>query len=344
MTAPGDRRPARVAAAGLELPALGLGTAPLGWLYESVDAPQAAGTLRAAVAAGLRYVDTAPSYGLGVAERRTGSALRDVRHQVVLSTKVGRVLRPPADGESAEAFPGAPRLRCVPDFSADGIRRSLEESLERLGVDRVDVVYLHDADDFEDEVYRSAYPALARLRDEGLVRAIGVGMNQSAMPARFVERLDVDLVLLAGRYNLLDQSALGDLLPACARRGTGVVVGGVFGSGILADPRPGARYGYRPADPAVLARARRVQEVCRRHGVPLTTAALRFPLGHPSVVNVLVGMRHPDEVAANTAAFGRAVPAGLWADLTAEGLLDPHAPVPESSAPALTAAVPHPGR
>jgi D-threo-aldose 1-dehydrogenase len=314
------------------LPSLGLGTAPLGFLYEPVDEEQAGSTIAYALDHGVSYLDTAPGYGLGVAERRVGQALRSAPPGVIVSTKVGRVLTEPT-GPFTPPFPGAPRLRAQFDFSRDGILRSLEDSLRRLGTDRVDVVYLHDPDDHEDEVYRSAYPTLARLREEKVVGAIGVGMNQSAMPARFVSRLDLDLVLLAGRYSLLDHSALADLLPACADRGVGVVVGGVFNSGILADPGPRARYAYRPATDDELGRARRVREVCRRHGVPLAAAAMRFPLGHPAVVSVLVGMRSPAEVAGNLAAVEHPVPDELWAELRAEGLLAPDTPTPHRHLP-----------
>ncbi|GIH19510.1 oxidoreductase [Rugosimonospora africana] len=317
---------------GPRLPTLGLGTAPLGFLYEPVDDEQAAATIARALEGGVSYLDTAPGYGLGVAEARVGRALRSADPGVIVSTKVGRVLTEPA-GPFTPPFPGAPRLRARFDFSRDGILRSLEDSLRRLGTDRVDVVYLHDPDDHEDEVYRSAYPTLARLREEKVVGAIGVGMNQSAMPARFVSRLDLDLVLLAGRYSLLDHSAITDLLPACARRGVGVVVGGVFNSGILVDPGPHARYAYSPASDDELARALRVREVCRRHGVPMSTAAMRFPLGDPAVVSVLVGMRSPAEVAANLAAFGHPVPDDLWSELRAEGLLAPDTPTPTTGAP-----------
>jgi D-threo-aldose 1-dehydrogenase len=314
------------------LPSLGLGTAPLGFLYEPVDDEQAAGTIAAALDHGVSYLDTAPGYGLGVAEARVGRALRYAPPGVIVSTKVGRVLTEPT-GPFTPPFPGAPRLRAQFDFSRDGILRSLEDSLRRLGTDHVDVVYLHDPDDHEDEVYRSAYPTLAQLREEKVVGAIGVGMNQSAMPARFVSRLDLDLVLLAGRYSLLDHGALADLLPACADRGVGVVVGGVFNGGILADPGPGARYAYRPATDDELRRARRVRDVCRRHGVPLAAAAMRFPLGHPAVVSVLVGMRSPAEVAGNLAAFAHPVPDDLWAELRAEGLLAPDTPTPHRHLP-----------
>jgi D-threo-aldose 1-dehydrogenase len=341
---------------GIRFPALGLGTAPLGWLYDAVDDDQATRTIHSALRNGLRYLDTAPNYGLGIAERRIGDALAsdtpasdplgvdalnvDRRGDrlgggVILSSKVGWTLRVPEVGAPyAASFPGAPRLRAVPDFSRDGILRSIEGSLRRLRVDRLDVVYLHDVDEHEEEVYRTGYPVLAELRDQGVVRAIGVGTHTTAMPTRFVDRLDLDVVLVAGRYTLMEQGALAELLPACARRGVGVVIGGVFNSGMLANPRSGARYGYRRANVVELTRARHFERICRLHRVPLAAAALHFPFGHPNVVNVLIGMRSPDEVASNLAGFGQPVPVELWAELKDEGLLAPEVPTPAARTPA----------
>jgi D-threo-aldose 1-dehydrogenase len=248
----------------------------------------------------------------------------------VVSTKVGRLVRSLAPGETVdpEGFAGEPPGKRVWDFSRDGVRRSLEESLERLGLDRVDIVLVHDPDDHEREAYEQAFPALAELRDQGVVRAIGAGMNQAGMLTRFVRDLDLDLVLVAGRYSLLDQRALAELLPACAARGTAVVVGGVFNSGLLADPRPGATFDYAPAPPELVDRAVRLAEVCARHGVPLRTAALAFPFGHPAVTSVLVGARSAAEVEDAVASFERPGPAELWAELVATGLLPDHVPTP----------------
>jgi len=208
------------------------------------------------------------------------------------------------------------------------VRRSLEESLARLGLDRVDILLLHDPDDHEREAYDQAFPALAELRDQGVVGAVGAGMNQAEMLTRFVRDLELDLVLVAGRYSLLDQRALAELLPTCAARGTAVVIGGVFNSGLLADPRPGATFDYAPAPPELVARAVRLGEVCARHGVPLRDAALAFPFGHPAVTSVLVGARTPGEVEDAVASFGRPVPSDLWAELAATGLLPEHVPTP----------------
>ncbi len=302
---------------------LSLGGAPLAGLYEPVPEVQAGQTIRMALERGMRYVDTAPHYGAGLSERRIGQALAGrPRQSFVVSTKVGRRLRPRRDGEPPDdaGFPEDLPYTREWDWSGAGIRRSLYESLERLGLDRVDVAYLHDPDDHEQQVYTDAYPELVRLRDEGVVTAIGAGMNQTAMLTRFVQRLDIDVVLCAGRYTLLDQSALVDLLPACLDRGASVVVGGVFNSGLLADPQPGARYDYAPAPPELLARARRLWEVCAAHDVPLRAAALQFPLRHRAVTSVLVGCRSPEEVVDNATLLDRPLPESLWSDLAGEGI------------------------
>jgi D-threo-aldose 1-dehydrogenase len=316
---------------GLGVSALALGTAPLGNLYTAVSDEDAEATVRDALAAGLSYLDTAPHYGLGLAERRLGRVLPGLpRDAFVLSTKVGRLVRPLAEGETADphGFVDDPPGRRVWDFSRDGVRRSLDESLERLGLDRVDLVYVHDPDEHEREACEHAFPALAELRDQGVVRAIGAGMNQAEMLSRFVRELDLDVVLVAGRYTLLDQRALDELLPSCALRGVAVVVGGPFNSGLLADPRPGATYDYLPAPAALVARAARIGEVCARHGVPLRAAALAFPFGHPAVSSVLVGVRSAAELKEDVAMYARPVPGELWQELVGLGLLPGQVPVP----------------
>jgi D-threo-aldose 1-dehydrogenase len=317
---------------GLSVSALALGTAPLGNLYAAVTEEEAEATIRDALTAGLTYLDTAPHYGLGLAEQRLGRVLAGLpRTSFVLSTKVGRLARRLQEGETADphGFVDAPAGKRVWDFSRIGVARSLEESLDRLGLDHVDVVYLHDPDDHEREALEQAFPALADLRDQGVVRAIGAGMNQAEMLTRFVRRFDLDVVLVAGRYSLLDQRAFIELLPACEERGVAVVVGGVFNSGLLADPRPGAPFDYVPARPELVARATRMQEVCARHGVPLRAAALAFPYGHPAVTSVLVGVRSPAELREDVALYAQGVPAELWEELVASGLLPAHVPVPK---------------
>ncbi len=313
---------------------LGLGTAPLGNLFTTVSDDEAAACVDAAWDSGIRYFDTAPHYGLGLSERRTGAALRQrPRDSYTLSTKVGRLLEPVAEpvgddlgDDLANGFAVPATHRRVWDFSADGVRRSIEASLTRLGLDRIDVVYLHDPDDHGPQALAEAYPALERLRAEGVVGAIGAGMNQSALLTRFVRETDVDVVLLAGRYTLLDQDGLTELLPEAQRRGVGVVIGGAFNSGLLADPRPGATFDYTAAPDALLERALRMKAVCEGHGVPLRAAALRFPLDHPAVRSVLVGARSAAEITDAAAMTALPVPAGLWDDLRGEGLIPQEAP------------------
>jgi D-threo-aldose 1-dehydrogenase len=309
------------------VPSMGFGAAQLGNLSFETSDEEAARAVDAAWAAGLRYFDTAPHYGLGLSEQRLGAALAGrPRDEVLVSTKVGRLLVPSpqtADRSDDQGFAVPAASVRVWDFSAAGIRKSLEASLERLGLDRVDIVYLHDPDDHWDEASGPGLETLAALRVEGLVGAIGVGMNQSAMPARFVREHDVDLVLLAGRYTLLDQSALDDLLPAAVERGVGIVAGGVYNSGLLADPRPadGATYDYAPAPAGLIDRVRQLATVCEAHGVDLPTAAVHFPLRHPAVVSVVVGAYTADQVRTNVNRFETPVPDALWDELESTGLI-----------------------
>jgi D-threo-aldose 1-dehydrogenase len=312
---------------------LGLGTSPLGSLYREVTDREARAVVDAAWEAGVRIFDTAPHYGLGLAERRLGAALRDrPRDEFVLSTKVGRLLVPDpgATGLDPEGFAVPATLRREWDFSADGVRRSLESSLDRLGLDRVDLVYVHDPDDHWDQAAGEAIPALVELREQGVIGAIGAGMNQWQLPARFVRESDVDVILLAGRYTLLEQPALAELLPLCAERGVDVLAAGVFNSGLLArqDVPDDATYDYAAAPADVLGRARRIAEVCARHGTTLPAAALWFPFGHPAVTGVLIGARAEAEVHANVEVLASPPPAGLWAELRDEGLLGPDVPTP----------------
>jgi D-threo-aldose 1-dehydrogenase len=287
---------------------LGLGTAPLAGLYDAVDDETARSTVDRAWACGIRYFDTAPYYGSGNAELRLGSALRErPRDEAVVSTKVGRLLRP-----GISEFPGSPPLEAYFDFSRDGVLRSLEQSLERLQLDRVDVVLVHDPDEHYEEARDGAFAALAELRDQGVVRAIGAGMNQTAMLVRFAREADPDCFLVAGRYTLLDRSAEDELLPLCLERGIAVVVGGVFNSGILAG---GDTYDYAAAPPEIVERARRLREACERHGVPLAAAAVQFPARHPAVTSVLVGCRTPQEVDEDVALASLEVPDALWEEL-----------------------------
>jgi D-threo-aldose 1-dehydrogenase len=311
----------------VSVPALGLGAAQLGNLFRETSDEEAAGTVDAAWEAGIRYFDTAPHYGLGLSERRLGAALAGrPRDEFLVSTKVGRLLQPSpatADRPDDQGFAVPASAVRVWDFSADGIRRSLDASLERLGLDRVDIVYLHDPDEHWDKASGAGLPALVTLREQGVVGAVGVGMNQSAMPAEFVRRHDIDLVMLAGRYTLLDQSALDDLLPLAAERGTRIVAAGVYNSGLLSGARPAvdATYDYRPAPPDLVERAGRLAAVCEAHGVDLPTAAIHFPLRHQAVASVVVGARSADQVRVNVQRLATPVPDDLWAELESTGLV-----------------------
>jgi D-threo-aldose 1-dehydrogenase len=324
------------AQAPLTLTELSLGCSQLGNLHHAIDDDTARATVDAAWDEGVRYFDTAPHYGLGLSERRLGAALATrPRADYVVSTKVGRLLEPLAAvrGQDTEGFAVAATHRRVWDFSRDGIRRSLEDSLRRLGLDRVDIAYLHDPDDHLEQVLAAGYPALEELRDEGVVAAIGAGMNQAPMLAELARNTDVDLVMLAGRYTLLEQGALDDLLPVCQRRGVGVVVAGVFNSGVLArrNPPEDATYDYARTPADVLARARRIAGVCERHGTTLPEAAIAFPLAHPAVVSVCAGARSPEQVRRNARLLAAEIPSDLWVELREEGLMHPQAPVPSAS-------------
>ncbi|MGV9298074.1 MULTISPECIES: aldo/keto reductase [Amycolatopsis] len=309
----------------VDLPPLGLGGAQLGNLYHAVPDEIAAASVRRAWDEGIRYFDTAPHYGLGLSERRLGAALSAYpRAEYVLSTKVGRVLEPRAvaPGERDDQgfdVPGTYRRRW--DFSRDGVLRSLESSLDRLGLDRIDLVYVHDPDDHFEEAVAGAFPALLELREQGVVGAIGAGMNQAPMLAEFVRRFDLDHVLMAGRYTLLNQPALDELLPLCVERGVGVVAGGVFNGGILATEQPGTIYDYTAAPADLVEKAQKIAEICARHGVSLPEAALALPRTHPAVVSVVVGAHDADQVSLNVRRAAANIPAVLWDDLADAGLL-----------------------
>lgn len=306
---------------GVEVSELGFGGASLGNLYRVTDDAEAAAAVAAAYDAGITYFDTAPHYGLGLSERRLGSALGAYRRDsFTLSTKVGRALEPnPAPtGSDLESggFAVPDDLVRRWDFSTDGVRRSIEESLERLGLDRIDIVYVHDPDDHADQAMTEAIPALVELREQGVIGAVGIGMNQVAVPLRAVRETDLDVVMLANRFTLLDRSGL-ELADACAERGVAVVAAAPFNSGLLARPRPeaDAMYDYQPAPPELLARVNRMADVCERWGVTLPDAAVQFPLQHPAVVSVVAGLRDVAQVHQFVARHGATVPAEAWAEL-----------------------------
>jgi D-threo-aldose 1-dehydrogenase len=305
-------------ATGVEVTRLSLGCGPFGDMYAPVPDDQAVATVHRAHELGLRYFDTAPLYGVGKSERRLGLGLRDVpRADVTVSTKVGRLLQDD-DGTIPPTF----------DYTPDAVVRSLEGSLERTGLDRFDIVHVHDPERHVDEALADAFPTLRRLQAEGTISAVSCGTNFSAPLARFVAEGVVDCVLLASRYTLLDQSALDDLLPLAHDRGVPVIAASVFNSGVLADPDADpafVNYFYRPVVDEIMTRVREIRDVCRRHGVPLRTAALQFPMTHPAVATVLVGCRSAEEIAANVADFEAAIPTALWSELAEAGLLRPDA-------------------
>jgi D-threo-aldose 1-dehydrogenase len=310
---------------GLEVSDVGLGTAALGNLFRETSDSEALDAVELAWAGGVRYFDTAPHYGLGLAETRLGRGLTTLpRDDYVISTKVGRLLvpTPECDGElDREGFVVPAAARREWDFSRDGILRSIDASLERLGVDDVDIVFLHDPDDHWEQASTTGIDALVELRDQGVARAIGAGMNQSAMLTEFVRRCDVDIVMIAGRYTMLDQSASLDLLPLAQERGVDVVAAGVYNSGLLAhaDVPAGATFEYRAAPPAVVARARELGAICRRHGVELPDAALQFPLRHPAVVSAVIGARDGAESMRSLEGYRKPIPDELWAEVEASG-------------------------
>jgi D-threo-aldose 1-dehydrogenase len=304
---------------------LGMGTAPLGGLYTPVSEEVALETLEAAWASGVRLFDTAPLYGNGLSERLLGSFLKfKPREEYVLATKVGRRLRAP----TLQAGEGMPP---VFDFSYDGVMRSFEESLMRLGAERVDILHIHDPDNHYRDALAGAYKALDNLRSQGAIKAVGAGMNQSEMLVRFARDGVFDCFLLAGRYTLLDQGALAEFLPLCEERGISVIAAGVYNSGILADPRANAKFDYQDADQSLVNRALRIEEICLRHGVPLKAAAMQFAAAHPAVATTLTGARSPTEIEENVAVYSLAISPAMWEDLLSEGLIAPSAPIPTKS-------------
>ena len=299
---------------GLRVRRLALGTAPLASIFWGNDADTAVQTVARALELGVRFFDTAPFYGLGEAERRLGRALAaaGLAERPVIATKAGRLLTAEPDGSVGVRF----------DFGYDAARRSLESSLERLGADRVDIVHIHDPDDHIDEALEGTFPALAALRDEGVIDAVSLGTNSVETGAVFLERADLDCMLVAGRYTLLDRSAAG-LIDACAARGVAYLAAGVFNSGVLARPREGSWYDYGPASDETLERAAAIDAVCQRHGVALKAAAVNFALTNPGVTSLVVGMAAPAEVDENLAALRTPPPDDLWQELQS---LEPTSP------------------
>jgi len=332
----------RLGNGGLTVTELGMGTAPLGNLYRAISDDEAHAVLERAWAAGVRYYDTAPLYGLGLSETRLNRFLRGKpRDEYVLSTKVGRLLRPcaPADRIGFGKWFEVPARREVYDYGHDGVMRSVEASLERLGTHRIDLLLVHDIDVANhgsranvnakvDQLMAGGYHALERLRGEGVIQAFGAGVNEWQVAEQLARRGDFDVFLPAGRYTLLEQDALESFLPLCEERGIGIVLGGPYNPGILATgPREGAFFDYEPANAEILGRVARIEAVCAAHGVRMVDAAFRFPLLHPCVISVIPGGQGVDEMESNLAAAAADVPAELWADLKAGGLMREDAPV-----------------
>lgn len=325
--------------AGLPVTALGFGGAPLGDLYERLDEGMAQASVTAALSAGINLVDTSPLYGHGLSEHRIGAALRSVpRDGVVLSTKVGRWMDPGKPKTEGSGYLGGLPHPAVIDYSYDGAMRSFEQSLLRLGTDRIDILLIHDVDVWTHgalmeqrfkEAMEGAYRALDGLRSSGAVKAIGIGVNESEICERFARAGDFDVMMLAGRYTLLEQGALDGFLPLALAKKIAIMLAGVFNSGILATgAKAGGHYNYRAASPEILARVDRIEAVCAAHGVKLPQAALAFAGAHPAVASVVLGAVTPAQVRQNLDLFALPTPPQLWSDLKAEGLLPAHAPVP----------------
>ena len=324
----------------LEVTAFGFGTAPIGNIFREIDEETSDGMIQSAWDAGVRYYDTAPMYGHGLAELRTGHSLRwKNRDDFVLSSKVGRVLKPARKQDIDYApWTNAGRFTLNFDYSYDGTMRSFEDSLQRLNLEHMDIVFIHDIDVFtrgaeQPEVFKQAmdgaWKALSDLRDQGVVKAIGVGVNEWEVCQTALEQRDFDCFLLAGRYTLLEQDSLDTFLPLCEERGAAVVVGGGFNSGILATGAvEGAKYNYAPAPAEIMDRVRKIEAVCAEHDVPLPAAALQFVVAHPAIPSFIAGTRTVEQLQKNLAWFSHPIPAEFWADLKAKGLLREDAPTP----------------
>ncbi|TDV09280.1 aldo/keto reductase [Paraburkholderia caballeronis] len=332
----------RIGRTALEVTALSLGTAPLGGLYRDLTEEEAQATVDAAWNAGIRFFDTAPHYGHTKAEHRLGAALRrHPRGDYVLSTKVGRRFVPrthPDDG--SEGWQNPLPFEAIYDYTYDGILRSFEDSQQRLGITDIDILLVHDIGRFThgdrhphywQQLTGGGFRALDELRSRGAVKAIGFGVNEREVILDAIREFDIDCALLAGRYTLLEQAPLDDLLPKCIERGVSILLGGAFNSGILAHGVEGDRkFNYGAAPPDVIERVARLDAVCRAHGVPLAAAALQFPYAHPAVATVLNGARSVAELQENVASFARPIPSALWTALRDEGLLDARAPAPRA--------------
>lgn len=307
----------------LEVTRLSLGTAPLGGLFKSVTDADGDELLNTALDVGINYFDTAPQYGHGVAEIRLGKALRGAKVPFVVETKVGRVLRHDPNAEVFPWFPDAPRdLVPVFDYSPDGIRRAFDESLERMGLDHLDIVLMHDCEKHVKEAIENAFPVLAEYRSQGLIKAVGIGINHAEEALQIMKGTDLDIALIAGRYSLLDQISHRELFPYALAHNIDISMGGVLNSGVLANPVAGATYNYLPASDEIISRAAKIGEFLKARNIPLLAAALQFPLRHPAVTSVLTGPRTAAELLENVDAFNLELPADIWAELEDANLIE----------------------
>ena len=307
----------------LELSRLSLGTAPLAGLFTSVKDDESDALIHTAFDAGINYFDTAPLYGHGSAEIRLGRILRTLKSPYILETKVGRILKKVEAAEPVPWFPDAdPHIEPVFDYSRDGILRSIDDSLARMGVDHIDIALMHDCENHSEEAINNAYPVLANLRDQGIIKAVGVGLNFVDVAMKIMKAVDLDIALIAGRYTLLDQSAGTALLDYALERQVDITIGGVFNSGVLADPKPGATFEYLPASDEIIKKAQDIRAFLNERDIPLTAAALQFPLRHPAVTSVLTGSRSSAELLSNIADFDRALPENIWTELEDAGLIE----------------------
>ena len=300
---------------GLQIPEFGIGTSPFGGLFASVSESAVADVISTSMEMGLNYFDTAPHYGMGSAEVRLGRNINHLpRSSFVVSTKVGRLIVPSEKADDPGWENSTAAVERIFDFSAAGIERSLLESLERLKMESVEMVFIHDPDGAADQAISEAYPVLERLRAEGIVKTIGIGITSNEIPTRFINETDIDVVLIALKYTLLDQSAGAELLPTALRKGVSVIAGGVFNSGILTNPKAGATFNYEPASLEVLARAQKIEKFFEDRGVSLAQAALQFPMQHPAISAILVGCRSADEVTTNVALYNKEIDSHIWSE------------------------------
>lgn len=312
----------KIGRSGIEAPMLSFGSAPIGNLLREVSDADAHGAIEAAWEGGIRYFDTAPHYGLGLAERRMGEVLSQYpRDEYLVSTKVGRLLEPsdkyPGENDLVDGFMVPKDFVRVYDYSEDAIKRSIESSLTRMNTDHIDIVFVHDPDDHYREALEGAFPALSKLRDEGVIKSFGSGMNQAEMLTDFVRYTDLDVIMLAGRYTLIEQFSLDNLLPLALERDVSVVAAGVFNSGLLSKDRPSAdsSYNYAPAPAELIAKVNEIADICEAHGVTLPAVAAQFPLGHSAVSNICLGARDARQVSRNVQLFSEEIPAAVWEDL-----------------------------